>query len=244
MGESRTHEPCSSPNVVGKGIQNGKLNGHGCRSEESLRQSVTVSLQSTVVVVPPPATSSTLSKPSTFSPPPPPPPPPNFKLRFPRRERADKRDSTHADGDQDEAFGLGQLERALDRSADTDDGHGRIFALPVDMQAQVTPLGLLDELTTRWPWCRCNDNGWWGACSVETCFTEEGVGAVQRWLETFNGVAGEGEEGHGVKEGVKLKVKQLLIWPRILKSSPGILVGIFGVRPGDHMVLRPIMVPS
>jgi hypothetical protein len=30
-----------------------------------LRQSVIVSLQSTVVVVPPPATSSTLSKPST-----------------------------------------------------------------------------------------------------------------------------------------------------------------------------------
>ena len=66
-GESRTHEPCPSLNVVGKGIQNGKVNGHGCRSE-SLRQSVIVSLQSTVVVVPPPATSSTLSKPSTYFP--------------------------------------------------------------------------------------------------------------------------------------------------------------------------------
>ncbi len=65
MGNARTHELCSSLNVVGKGIQNGKLDGHGCGSE-SLRQSVTVSLQSTVVVVPPPATSSTLSKPSTF----------------------------------------------------------------------------------------------------------------------------------------------------------------------------------
>jgi hypothetical protein len=64
-GESRTHEPCSSLNVVGKGIQNRKLNGHGCKSE-SLRQSVIVSLQSVVVVVPPPATSSTLRKPSTF----------------------------------------------------------------------------------------------------------------------------------------------------------------------------------
>jgi hypothetical protein len=65
-GESRTHEPCSSLNLVGKGILNGKLYGHGFRSE-SLRQSVIVSLQSSVVVVPPPATSSTLSKPSTFS---------------------------------------------------------------------------------------------------------------------------------------------------------------------------------
>jgi len=64
-GESRTHEPCSSLKVVGKGMLNGKLNGHGCRAE-SLRQSVIVSLQSSVVVVPPPATSSTLSKPSTF----------------------------------------------------------------------------------------------------------------------------------------------------------------------------------
>ena len=63
-GESRTHELCSSLNVVGKGILNGKLNGHGCKSE-SLRQSVIVSLASNVVVVPPPATSSTLSKPST-----------------------------------------------------------------------------------------------------------------------------------------------------------------------------------
>jgi hypothetical protein len=64
-GESRTHEPCSSLNVVGKGMLNEKLDGHGRRSE-SLRQSVIVSLQSIVVVVPPPATSSTLSKPSTF----------------------------------------------------------------------------------------------------------------------------------------------------------------------------------
>ena len=168
--ESRTHEPCSSPNVVGKGIQNGKLDGHGCRSEESLRQSVTVSLQSTVVVVPPPATSSTLSKPSTF--------PPQFQIEIPERERADKRDSTHADGDKDKAFGLRQLERALDGSADAEHGYSRIIALPVEMQAQVTPLRLLDELTTRWPRCRCNDNGWWGACSVEARFTEEGVGAV------------------------------------------------------------------
>ncbi len=112
MGEWRTHEPCSSLNVVGKGIQNGKLKGHGCRSE-SLRQSVTVSLQSTVVVVPPPATSSTLSKPSTFF--------PHFHfLKFKLRcqeGQTDKRD-THADSDKDEAFGLGQLKRALDGSAD------------------------------------------------------------------------------------------------------------------------------
>jgi hypothetical protein len=63
--DKRTHEPRSSLNVVGKGMLNGKLYGHGCRWD-SLCQSVSVSLQSTVVVVPPPPASFTLSKPSTF----------------------------------------------------------------------------------------------------------------------------------------------------------------------------------
>jgi hypothetical protein len=155
-GESRTHEPCSSLNVVGKGIQNGKLNGHGCRAE-SLRQSVIVSLQSVVVVVPPPAASSTLSKPSTFS-------IPflciKFQIEIPGVS-AQISETTHADSDKDETFGLGQLERALDGSADAEHGYSRFIALPIETQAQVTPLGLFDELAARWMRCRCHDCGWW-----------------------------------------------------------------------------------
>lgn len=69
--------------------------------------------------------------------------------------------TTHADSDKDEAFGLGQLERALDGSADAEYGYRRVIALPIETQAQVTPLGLFDELAARWPRCRCHDCGWW-----------------------------------------------------------------------------------
>jgi hypothetical protein len=102
-------------------------------------------------------------------------------------ERADKRD-THADGDKDETFGLGQLERALDGSADAEHGHSRVIALSIETQAQVTPLGLFDELAAGWPRCRCQDCGWWRAYSVETRFrvAKEGVGTVQRRLKTVD----------------------------------------------------------
>lgn len=90
------------------------------------------------------------------------------------------------DSDKDKTFGLGQLKRALDGSTDAEYGYGWVVALPIEAQAQVTPLGLFDELAPRWPWYRCDNCGWWRACSVEVRFAKEGVGAVQRRLETFD----------------------------------------------------------
>ena len=61
---SRTQEPRSSLNMVGKAMLNGRLRGHGHIST-SLLQSVSVSPQTVVVIAPRPACSFTLSKPST-----------------------------------------------------------------------------------------------------------------------------------------------------------------------------------
>lgn len=92
-------------------------------------------------------------------------------------------ETTHPDSDEDETFGLGQFDRALDGSADAEHGYSSVIALPVETQAQVAPLGLFDELAARWPCCRCKDCGRRRAYSVEARVAKEGVGTAQRRLE-------------------------------------------------------------